>query len=97
MIYELHPEAEIELTRATLYYAKEASRSIALAFLAEFERVAELVETNQQLGTKSRSGLRTYPLRRFPYAIVYRELAAGPYFYAVAHQRQEPGYWLGRV
>lgn len=97
MIYELHPEAEAELTRAALYYANEASRSIALAFLAEFERIAELVEANQQLGTKSKGGLRVYPFRRFPYSIVYRELASGPYLYAVAHQRQEPGYWLGRA
>ena len=97
MIYELHREAEAELTSATLYYAKEANKRIALAFLAEFERIAELVEGNQQLGTKSKSGLRTYPFRRFPYSIIYRELVAGPYIYAVAHQRQAPDYWLGRV
>lgn len=42
MIYELHREAEAELTSATLYYAKE-------------------------------------------------------YTHAVAHQRQAPDYWLGRV
>ena len=56
MIYDLHPEAEAELTSAALYYSKEASRSIALAFLAEFEIVAELVEANQQLGTKGSQG-----------------------------------------
>ncbi|MDO9312995.1 MAG: type II toxin-antitoxin system RelE/ParE family toxin [Burkholderiaceae bacterium] len=97
MIYELHPDAETELNNAALHYAKEASKAIALAFLAEFERVAELLESNQQLGTKSKGGLRVYPFRRFPYSIVYREVASGPYLYAVAHQRQEPGYWLGRV
>ena len=87
MIYELHPEAEAELTNASLYYAEEASNRVALAFLAEFERVAELVEENQQLGTRSKSGLRVYPFRRFPYSIVYRETQTGPYVYAVAHQR----------
>ena len=97
MIYELHPEAESELAGATLYYAKEASKGIALAFLAEFERVSELVEANQQLGTRAKAGLRVYPFRRFPYSIVYREFASGPYIYAVAHQRQDPGYWLDRV
>lgn len=97
MTYLLHPEAESELARAALYYAKEASRSIALAFLGEFERVAELVAANQQLGTKSKGGLRVYPFRRFPYSIVYRAMADGPYFFAVAHQRQEPGYWQVRV
>ena len=97
MTYELHPEAEAELNNAALHYAKQASKGIALAFLAEFERVAELLESNQQLGTKSHAGLRVYPLRRFPYSIVYRAMTSGPYLYAVAHQRQEPGYWLGRV
>ncbi len=97
MTYELHPEAEAELSNAALHYAKQASKGIALAFLAEFERVAEVLESNQQLGTKSKAGLRVYPFRRFPYSIVYREAASGPYIYAVAHQRQEPGYWLTRV
>lgn len=97
MTYQLHPDAETELKDAALHYAKEASKGIALAFLAEFERVAELVESNQQLGTKTNSGLRIYPLRRFPYSIVYREVASGPYFYAIAHQRREPSYWAGRV
>lgn len=97
MTYELHPEAQAELTSATLHYATVAGKSIALAFLAEFERVAELIEVNQQLGTKFRSGLRVYPLRRFPYVIVYRELAGGPHFYAIAHQKRAPGYWRGRV
>lgn len=47
MTYELHPEAEAELSNAALHYAKQASKGIALAFLAEFERVAELLESNQ--------------------------------------------------
>ena len=97
MSFELHPEALAELTRATLYYATAASKNIALAFLAEFERVAELVDANQQLGTKSKGGLRVHPLRRFPYVIVYRELASGPFIYAVAHQKQAPGYWVCRI
>lgn len=96
MTYELHPEAEAELSNATLHYAKQANKGIALAFLSEFERVAELLESNQQLGTKAKPGLRVYPFRRFPYSIVYREVTSGPYVYAVAHQRQAPGYWLTR-
>ena len=68
MTYELHPAAEAELSSAARYYAKEASRNIALAFLAEFERVAELVEENRQLGTPAKAGLRVYPFRRFSYS-----------------------------
>ena len=97
MSHELHPEAEAELANPALYYAREASKNIALAFLAEFERVAELVEANQQLGTKAKGGLRADPFRRFPCSTVYRERGTGPYLYAVSHQRQEPGYWRDRV
>lgn len=78
MTYDLHPSAETELSRAALYYAKEANARIASAFLVEFERVAELIEANQQLGTKSKAGLRVFPFRRFPYSIIYREMTAGP-------------------
>ena len=77
MSYELHPEAEAELTSATLYYAKEASRSIALSFLAEFERVAELVEENQQLGTRSKADFACIPsdALRIPSSIASRQAA----------------------
>lgn len=97
MSYELHPAAEAELAGAALYYAREANIRIAQAFLAEFERVAELLVENQRLGTLSRGGLRVFPFRRFPYSLVYREANVGPHVYAVAHQRREPGYWLHRV
>lgn len=97
MSYKLHPSADAELSSAARYYAREASIKVARAFLAEFERVAELIEENQRLGTRSEAGLRIYPFRRFPYSLIYRESNAGPHIYAIGHQRQEPGYWLGRV
>ena len=97
MSYEFHPAAEAELSSAAKYYAKEATARVAHAFLAEFERVAELLEEHQRLGTPSRSGLRVFPFHRFPYSLVYRESNTGPYIYAVAHQKREPGYWASRV
>lgn len=97
MSYWLHEEAEAELGDAAVYYAEHASRSIAEAFLEEFERVAALLNTNQQLGTPKEGGMRVYPFRRFPYSLVYREDGkTGPQIYAVAHQNREPGYWQGR-
>lgn len=71
MSYELHPSADAELSSGARHYAREASIKVARAFLAEFERVAELLEENQQLGTRSKAGLRVYPFRRFPYSLVY--------------------------
>lgn len=43
MSYWLHPEAEAELGEAAVYYAEHASRAVAEAFLAEFERVRDFV------------------------------------------------------
>ena len=56
-----------------------------------------MIEENQQLGARAKAGLHVYPFRHFPYSLVYPESNAGPYIRAVAHQRQEPGYWIGRV
>jgi plasmid stabilization system protein ParE len=96
--YWLHEQADAELVDAALYYAEHASKAIAFALLGEFERVIELLQRNQQLGTPKEQGMRIYPLRRFPYSVVYREDAdAGPQVYAVAHQNREPGYWQGRL
>lgn len=97
MSYWLHEEAEAELGNAAVYYAEHASMNIAEAFLEEFERVAALIGTNQQLGTRKEEGMRVYPFRRFPYSLVYRENdQAGPQIYAVAHHGREPGYWQDR-
>jgi toxin ParE1/3/4 len=93
----LHLEAEEELTQAAMFYAEQASSKIAQAFLGEFERVATLLQENQQLGSLAKAGLRVHPLRRFPYSVIYRETDAGPFILAVAHQRQEPGFWQSRT
>lgn len=97
MSHWLHSAAETELRQAANYYAMEASRKVAEAFLIEFERVVAVLETHPKLGTVSKGGLRVHPLRRFPFSIVYRESEQGPRVYAVAHQRREPMYWQGRV
>lgn len=94
MKYWLHPAAEAELAAAARYYAEQASLAVAQAYIQEFERVAAIIVSNQQFGAPLESGLRKYPLRRFPYTVIYRENSdSGPQIYAVAHQRREPGYW----
>ncbi|HMO44777.1 MAG TPA: type II toxin-antitoxin system RelE/ParE family toxin [Rubrivivax sp.] len=97
MSYWLHEEAQAELDAATAFYAERATPRVAIAFLEEFERVIELLQLNQQLGTRRDDGMRLYRFRRFPYSLAYREDEdAGPQVYAIAHQNREPGYWQGR-
>lgn len=98
MSFWIHPDAEIELGDAAVYYAQHASLAVAEAFLAEFERVRDLLVDNQGRGQHGDFGFRIYHFDRFPYTVVYEEDAAsGPLIYAVAHQHRAPGYWLGRA
>lgn len=98
MSHWLHPAAEAELGDAAVYYAEHASFAIAQAFLAEYERVRELLIENQRRGSHLDQGLRVYHFDRFPYSLIYEEdVARGPQIYAVAHQSREPGYWSGRA
>ncbi len=97
MSYWLHPDAEVELGDAAVYYAEHASKAIAGAFVSEFERVVAVLVGNQDLGTPAGEGLRTFPFTRFPYSLIYRRDATGPQIYAVAHQHREPHYWRERL
>ena len=98
MSYSIHPDAEAELGDAAVYYATHASGLIALAFLAEYERVRDLLIENQQRGPHGEHGLRFYHFDRFPYTVVYEEDDVnGPQVFAIAHQSREPGYWGDRI
>ena len=98
MSYWIHPEAAVELGEAADYYAEHANPTIAQAFIAEFERVRDLLIKNQGRGPFGEFGFRIYHIDRFPYTVVYdQDDQAGPQIYAVAHQHREPGYWRARA
>lgn len=98
MSWSIHPDAEGELGDAAVYYATHASEMIALAFLAEYERVRDLLIENQRRGPYGEQGLRVYHFDRFPYTVVYEEDDVnGPRIFAIAHQSRQPGYWGDRT
>lgn len=98
MSHRLHPEAEAQLGDAAVYCATHASRTIAEAHLAEYERVRDLIVENPQRGPHVEADLRIDPFERFPYSLIYAADGSGEVqILAVAHQRREPGYWTGRT
>lgn len=98
MNYWLHPDAEAELGDAAVYQAGHARRAVAEAFLAEFERVRDLLVENPYRAPHADFGLRAYHLARFPYTVVYEPSEeSGPQIFAIAHQHREPGDWASRV
>lgn len=90
------PAALDELRDAAAYYAATANAELGLAFVAEFERAANAVVANPNVGSWFRGTRRRYFLRRFPYSIIYQPIVDEIRIIAVAHQRRRPGYWAGR-
>jgi len=96
MIYTLHPGAENDVAEALDFYGVCAGAAVAVRFLAEFERVAKLLAQQPGLGTPIARGRKSYPLRIFPYSVVYRALEGELRILVVRHQRRKPGYAANR-
>jgi plasmid stabilization system protein ParE len=93
----LAPEAERELIEGGLFYAREGSAQLAQSFISEFERAAVLLAEFPRLGAAWRARIRRFPLRRFPYSIVYYLRESEVRVLSVAHQSRKPGFWKGRT
>ena len=89
------PEADLELTDGAVLYAREGGANLGFAFIDEFERALELLCAYPQLGAQWRNK-RRFPLRRFPYSVIYYIKDDELRIVALAHHRQRPGYWAGR-
>jgi plasmid stabilization system protein ParE len=71
MTASVSSEADRELTEGPVYYAREGARELGLAFVAEFERTVSLLCEHPTIGTVWRASRRRFPLRRFPYRVIY--------------------------
>ncbi|MDO8351594.1 MAG: type II toxin-antitoxin system RelE/ParE family toxin [Gallionella sp.] len=96
MTYSLHPGAEHDIANALDFYKEQAGLVVAERFLEEFERVAKLLVEHPDLGTPTTRGRRTFPLKVFPYSVVYRNLESSIRILIVRHQHRKPGYAGGR-
>jgi toxin ParE1/3/4 len=96
MKVEIVPAALDELHAATAFYVASADVALARAFMAEFERALELIAGSPNLGSPFNGSRRRYPMRRFPYSLIYQLTPDALRVVAVAHQRRRPGYWKSR-
>jgi toxin ParE1/3/4 len=94
--YSFHPSAKQELQEAINFYALKATAKIADAFLNEVERVADMLAANPDYGKPIGEVWRSFPLRRYPYTLIYRGRDQDIRIVAVAHQHRKPGFWLSR-
>ncbi len=92
MTYSFHPGAEQDIADALDFYEEQAGLLVAQRFLDEFERVAELLSAHPGFGTPTTQGRRVFPMRVFPYSVVYRDLEPGIRIIVVRHQHRRPGF-----
>jgi plasmid stabilization system protein ParE len=93
---EIHPSALAEVKSALSWYL-ERNETTAVKFAAELNRGMDLVIAAPRRWPQGEHGSRKFILRRFPFAIVYREKEAAIQVLAIAHGHRRPGYWKDRL
>lgn len=90
-----HPEAEIELAAEARYY-EERSPGLGEQFIREVQSAVELASAFPKIGAPYKYGTRRVFPRKFPFSVVYRELAPELVILAIAPFPRKPAYWRGR-
>ncbi len=91
----LHPAARKELDEVLSHIAAE-SRPAAVRFMERTESTVQLLLDFPDAGVPIGSSVRRFPIRPFPYYVVYapgRQIR----ILAIAHERRQPDYWRDRL
>jgi plasmid stabilization system protein ParE len=92
---EFHEEAALEFLAAVEWYLAR-SELVASRFAQQITHAVQLIAEAPQRWPNYSHGTRKFVLRRFPFLVVYRELATVIQILAVAHAHRRPGYWKTR-
>lgn len=96
MNYWFHAGAEQDITDAQDFYEQHAGLQVATRFLDELQHVIELLLQHPGLGTPTTKNRRVFPLKAFPYSVVYRTQGEQLRILIVRHQRRKPGFASNR-
>jgi len=91
-----HPTASEEIVETTAYYEGEVP-GLGDRFIAEVERIVEVLCDQPNIGQSVGEELRRIILARFPYSLIYSIESERIWVIAVAHHRRRPGYWQERI
>ena len=93
---EFHPDARIDAIEAYDWYAGRSQKA-ADAFQEQLQDAGRAIQHSPERWANYLFGTRRYLMRRYPFVIVYRVAVDRIEIMAVAHGRQKPGYWKGRL
>jgi toxin ParE1/3/4 len=92
---EYHPGARLDAVEAQDWYELH-EEGLGRRFQAALAAAEAFVRRNPSLGRPHEFGTRKWPLKTFPYTLIYSEEPAAIVIVAVAHFARDPGYWTGR-
>lgn len=75
---------------------EERASGLGRELLIEVQRVVEVLCQTPRIGQPLDEHRRRFPLKRFPFAIIYRISGDTLRVLTIAHRRQKPGFWRGR-
>ncbi len=96
MMLVFEPGAAQDIRDAVGWYLHEAGPARAQAFDSDLHRNFDLILQMPALGKTIHVACRSWPLRRHPYAIIYRIEPNAIRVIAIAHQNRRPAYWAGK-
>lgn len=94
--FRILAEATEELEACVSYYDSQ-QQGLGTGFLAEFERTVERILEFPNAARSVSEDIRSRPVHRFPFYVLYRSLPEEIIVVAIAHRRRRPGYWVGRT
>ena len=92
----LREEARSELLHETSYY-EEKREGTGKRFREAVNASFALILRFPSGGAPGPAGTRKTKVRGFPFTVVYREEESQIVVFAIAPDRQQPGYWLPRA
>jgi plasmid stabilization system protein ParE len=88
--------AENEMLEAASYYESKAN-NLGRSYISEVERSKNIIAQTPELYPIKKYDIRHCIVRRFPYAILYKNDPDEIIVIAVMHLRRKPDYWVDRV
>lgn len=94
-----HPQAQVELEAAALWYEEERGgfgSTFIAAVMEAVEEVADWPGLGAPVAEEGEERLRQVRVEGFPYHVGYLATDEELRVLAVAHERRRPGYWTSR-
>ena len=94
---QFHSDALDEIAEHVKRFRSEVSLRVAERYWRQLQAALDIIERDPARFPEDADGIRRVHFRKYPFTIHYEILdGIQPFVWAVAHQRQKPGYWTGR-